>query len=41
VTLHTLIGEPWADYALIDSGHGRKLAQASQGDELVDREVLG
>lgn len=23
--LHTLIGEPWADYGLIDSGHGRKL----------------
>ncbi len=21
----TLIGEPWADYALLDSGHGRKL----------------
>jgi len=25
VTLHTLIGESWADYGLIDSGHGRKL----------------
>jgi len=25
VTLHTLIGEPWADYGLIDSGGGRKL----------------
>ena len=25
MTLHTLIGEPWADYGLIDSGHGRKL----------------
>src|SRR3546814_792912 len=24
-TLSTLIGEPWADYGLIDSGHGRKL----------------
>jgi 23S rRNA (cytosine1962-C5)-methyltransferase len=23
--LITLIGEPWADYALLDSGHGRKL----------------
>lgn len=23
--LKTLIGEPWADYGLIDSGHGRKL----------------
>lgn len=23
--LLTLIGEPWADYALLDSGHGRKL----------------
>lgn len=23
--LATLIGEPWADYGLIDSGHGRKL----------------
>lgn len=23
--LDTLIGEPWADYALVDSGHGRKL----------------
>lgn len=23
--LSTLIGEPWADYGLIDSGHGRKL----------------
>lgn len=23
--LHTLIGEPWADYGLVDSGHGRKL----------------
>lgn len=23
--LHTLIGEPWADYGLIDSGKGRKL----------------
>ncbi|TPG40443.1 class I SAM-dependent rRNA methyltransferase [Sphingomonas koreensis] len=23
--LHTLIGEPWADYGLIDSGNGRKL----------------
>ncbi|MEO5494843.1 MAG: class I SAM-dependent methyltransferase [Sphingomonas sp.] len=23
--LHTLIGEPWADYGLLDSGHGRKL----------------
>ena len=21
----TLVGEPWADYGLIDSGHGRKL----------------
>jgi 23S rRNA (cytosine1962-C5)-methyltransferase len=25
MTLHTLIAEPWADYGLIDSGHGRKL----------------
>jgi 23S rRNA (cytosine1962-C5)-methyltransferase len=25
VTLETLIGEPWADYGLIDSGNGRKL----------------
>src|SRR3546814_6904148 len=25
VTLSTLIGEPWADYGLIDSGHGRQL----------------
>jgi len=25
VELSTLIGEPWADYGLIDSGHGRKL----------------
>jgi 23S rRNA (cytosine1962-C5)-methyltransferase len=25
VNLQTLIGEPWADYGLIDSGHGRKL----------------
>ncbi|HEX8301799.1 MAG TPA: class I SAM-dependent rRNA methyltransferase, partial [Sphingomonas sp.] len=23
--LVTLTGEPWADYGLIDSGHGRKL----------------
>jgi 23S rRNA (cytosine1962-C5)-methyltransferase len=23
--LHTLIGDPWADYGLIDSGHGKKL----------------
>lgn len=23
--LETLIGEPWADYGLVDSGHGRKL----------------
>ena len=23
--LDTMIGEPWADYGLIDSGHGRKL----------------
>ena len=23
--LHTLLGEPWADYGLVDSGHGRKL----------------
>ena len=23
--LHTLIGEPWGDYGLLDSGHGRKL----------------
>jgi 23S rRNA (cytosine1962-C5)-methyltransferase len=25
VTLATLVAEPWADYALVDSGHGRKL----------------
>src|SRR3546814_16231296 len=25
MNLHTLIGEPWSDYGLIDSGHGRKL----------------
>ncbi len=25
MTLHTLIGEPWADYGLIDSGDGRKI----------------
>lgn len=25
MNLDTLIGEPWADYGLIDSGHGRKL----------------
>ena len=25
MNLITLIGEPWADYGLIDSGHGRKL----------------
>lgn len=25
MTLHTLVGEPWADYGLIDCGHGRKL----------------
>jgi 23S rRNA (cytosine1962-C5)-methyltransferase len=25
VTLHTLIGEPWPDYGLIDSGDGRKI----------------
>ena len=25
MTLHTLIGEPWADYGLVDSGNGRKL----------------
>jgi 23S rRNA (cytosine1962-C5)-methyltransferase len=25
VTLLTLIGEPWADYGLVDCGHGRKL----------------
>jgi 23S rRNA (cytosine1962-C5)-methyltransferase len=25
VELHTLIAEPWADFGLIDSGHGRKL----------------
>ncbi|MDB5720989.1 MAG: class SAM-dependent rRNA methyltransferase [Alphaproteobacteria bacterium] len=24
-TLHTLVGEPWRDYGLVDSGHGRKL----------------
>ena len=23
--LQTLVGEPWADYGLVDSGHGRKL----------------
>ena len=23
--LHTLVGEPWTDYGLVDSGHGRKL----------------
>lgn len=23
--LHVLVTEPWDDYALIDSGHGRKL----------------
>ncbi|UIJ46061.1 class I SAM-dependent methyltransferase [Sphingomonas cannabina] len=25
MSLLTLIGEPWADYGLVDSGHGRKL----------------
>ncbi|HVJ00269.1 MAG TPA: class I SAM-dependent methyltransferase [Sphingomonas sp.] len=25
MNLHTLVGEPWSDYGLIDSGHGRKL----------------
>ena len=25
MTLTTLIAEPWADYGLVDSGHGRKL----------------
>ncbi|MBN8808955.1 MAG: class I SAM-dependent methyltransferase [Sphingomonas sp.] len=25
MTLATLIGEPWPDYGLVDSGHGRKL----------------
>ncbi len=25
VNLHTLVGEPWSDYGLIDSGNGRKL----------------
>ena len=25
MNLETLVGEPWADYGLIDSGHGRKL----------------
>jgi 23S rRNA (cytosine1962-C5)-methyltransferase len=25
VTLDTLVAEPWADYALVDSGYGRKL----------------
>ena len=25
MNLTTLIGEPWPDYGLIDSGHGRKL----------------
>ena len=25
MTLDTLIAEPWADYGLVDSGHGRKL----------------
>ena len=25
VTLSTLVAEPWADYGLVDSGHGRKL----------------
>jgi len=25
VSLVTLVGEPWADYGLVDSGHGRKL----------------
>jgi 23S rRNA (cytosine1962-C5)-methyltransferase len=25
MNLSTLIGEPWADYGLVDSGHGRKL----------------
>ncbi|GGB20027.1 methyltransferase [Sphingomonas metalli] len=25
MTLETLIGEPWADYGLVDSGNGRKL----------------
>lgn len=24
LTLHTLSGDPWPDYALVDSGHGRK-----------------
>jgi 23S rRNA (cytosine1962-C5)-methyltransferase len=25
MTLQTLVGEPWRDYGLVDSGHGRKL----------------
>ena len=25
MTLETLVAEPWADYGLVDSGHGRKL----------------
>jgi 23S rRNA (cytosine1962-C5)-methyltransferase len=25
MNLHTLVAEPWADYGLVDSGHGRKL----------------
>jgi 23S rRNA (cytosine1962-C5)-methyltransferase len=25
MTLETLVGEPWRDYGLVDSGHGRKL----------------
>ena len=25
MNLLTLVGEPWADYGLVDSGHGRKL----------------
>ena len=25
MTPETIIAEPWADYGLIDSGHGRKL----------------
>ena len=30
MTLQTLIGKPWADYGLIDSGHGRKLERYGQ-----------
>ena len=31
MNLTTLVAEPWADYGLVDSGHGRKLERYGMG----------